>query len=88
MNIGWDEKKYAINLKNHKVTFEEAASVLNDPLALSALNDHPDGDRFQYIGESVNSRILYVVTVEKNHGEIQIISARKATKNEIKKYQS
>lgn len=36
----WDESKAAINLRKHGVTFEEAASVFNDPLAYT----FPDPD--------------------------------------------
>ena len=29
----WDKKKAAANLKKHKVTFDEATTVFDDPLA-------------------------------------------------------
>ncbi len=33
MNFGWDDLKADLNLKKHNVTFEEATSVFDDPLA-------------------------------------------------------
>lgn len=80
--ITWDEAKNESNQKKHRVSFDEAATVLSNPMTLSNLNDHPDGDRFEYLGYSALNRVLYVVTVEKNKAEIRILSARKATRNE------
>ncbi len=62
-------------------------SVLFDPLMLSNINDHPDGDRFEYLGCSDQDRLLYVVTVEKSENEIRIISARKADSKERRGYE-
>ena len=87
MLITWNETKNEANYRKHGVWFEEAQTVIISPHTLMAPNDHPDGDRFEYLGHSVNDRILYVVTVEKTDLEIRIISARKATTNERKKYE-
>jgi uncharacterized DUF497 family protein len=69
------------------VWFEEAQTVLFDPLLLSNINDHPDGNRMEYLGKSEDFRLLYMVTVEEVDDEIRIISARKATPNERRKYE-
>ena len=52
-----------------------------------APNDHVDGNRLEYLGHSLRSRVLYVVTVEKDDDEIRIVSAREATSNERKGYE-
>ena len=52
-----------------------------------APNDHPDGDRMEYLGYSTGHKLLYVVTVEKGEEVIRIVSARKATQNEREKYE-
>jgi len=52
-----------------------------------ASNDHPDGDRMEYLGYSTDHRLLYVVTIEKDEDTIRIISARKATQGERKNYE-
>ena len=40
MEFEWDNKKAAKNLKKHEISFQEAASVFLDPLALTF--DDPD----------------------------------------------
>ncbi len=85
--IAWDESKNEKNFKKHGVWFEEAQTVITNPLSLININDHPDGDRMEYLGYSLESRILYVVTVENNESSIRIISAREASSNERIKYE-
>lgn len=87
MDISWDDRKNAANFKKHGVWFEEAMTVLSNPLTLSNRNSHPSGERWEYLGYSDEERLIYLVTVEKSEGEIRIISARKATSNERKKYE-
>ncbi len=74
-------------IKRHAVWFEEAVTVLFDPTSLSNLNKHASGERYEYLGHSDRSRLLFVVTVEKDENEIRIISARKATKSEREQYE-
>ncbi len=54
---------------------------------LSNLNDHPDGDRFEYLGCSDKDNLVFLVTVEKTDDEIRIISARKADSKERRGYE-
>lgn len=85
--ITWDDRKNEDNFKKHGVWFEEAQTVIVNPLSLMNENEHPDGDRREYLGHSLESKLLYVVTVEKSDEEIRIISAREATANERAKYE-
>lgn len=87
MLISWDDRKNEQNFKKHGVWFEEAMTILSNPLTLSNLNSHPSGNRFEYLGHSTLSRLLYVVTVEKEETEIRIISARPATTAERTQYE-
>lgn len=87
MLIDWDDRKNEANFKKHGVWFEEAQTVILNPLSLVATNDHSSDERLEYLGYSEQSRLLYVVTVEKSDDEIRIVSARKATANERKKYE-
>jgi uncharacterized DUF497 family protein len=87
MLITWDDRKNDSNFKKHEVWFEEAQSVILDPLTLVSANDHPSGHRMEYLGYSRDSRLLCVVTVEKSDDEIRILSARKATATERMKYE-
>ena len=85
----WDDNKADINIEKHGVTFEEAATVFEDPQAI--LFDDPDHseeeDRFLILGFSEYSRMLVVCHCYRGEDEIiRIISARKATKSESKQY--
>lgn len=85
----WDKTKSIANKKKHGISFEEAETVFSDVSArLIADPDHSeDEDRFVLLGMSSRLNILAVIHVYKDGEEvIRIISARKATKNEQKKY--
>ncbi len=79
----WDESKAAINLGKHGVSFEDAASVFSDQLALTFPDpDHSIGEaRMLTFGCSSTVRLLAVIHVERGRA-IRIISARKATRHE------
>jgi uncharacterized DUF497 family protein len=86
----WNEKKNRANRKKHGIWFEEAQQVFDDVAALRFYDTHHsnDEDRFILLGMSGSSRILVVVFCEKERKDtIRIISARKATKREAKKYE-
>ncbi len=87
MLIFWDDRKNEVNYKKHGIWFEEAQTVVLNPLSLVSTNDHPSGERMEYLGYSMESKLLYVVTAERSDDEIRIISARKATANERAKYE-
>jgi uncharacterized DUF497 family protein len=89
----WDKKKAQINLTKHKVSFEEGETIFDDPLLITYPDElHSDKeDRLISIGISKNERILLVVHVEKletaDYMLIRIISCRKATPPERKRYE-
>ena len=86
-DLEWDSRKAADNLRKHCVTFEAAASAFLDDLSVSYMDrDHPD--RLVLIGMSLSLRLLVVVHAEKGNGEIvRLISARRATRPERKRYE-
>lgn len=88
MNFEWEETKAATNLRKHKVSFEEASSVFEDDLSLTAHDpDHSVGEhRFITFGLSAANRVLVVSHTERR-GNIRIISARPATQAERKIYE-
>ena len=79
----WDETKAASNLVKHRVSFDEAASVFDDPLAYTFADpDHSAAERrFVTFGRSRADRLLAVVHAERGRA-IRIISARKTTRHE------
>ena len=88
MRIEWDPYKNTINIKKHKISFEEAAYVFSDPDALSIVDEkHSETeDRWITIGSILSAKLIVVAHTEKIHNIIRIISARKATKNEASQY--
>jgi uncharacterized protein len=84
----WDPAKAAANVKKHRVSFEEAASVFLDVSALTFWDpDHSAGeDREITIGRSVQQRILFVAH-SALEDRIRIISARRATNRERRQYE-
>jgi uncharacterized protein len=84
----WDPAKAKGNLREHRVSFEEAATVFVDPLAMTYPDpDHSDEeDREITIGYSTNHRLLFVSHVQQgNH--TRIISARETTRRERKQHE-
>jgi uncharacterized DUF497 family protein len=79
----WDDKKATSNLQKHGVSFDEAVSVFADALALTfADTDHFESEeRSRTYGISNKGRLLVVVHTERRDN-VQIISARKATRYE------
>jgi uncharacterized protein len=82
----WDPHKAALNVRKHGVSFEEAASVFADPLAL-AVEDAVDPGRTVLIGMSERLHVLLTVYTEIDEDTIRIISARRATSHERRHYE-
>jgi uncharacterized DUF497 family protein len=88
MEFDNDPAKATINLKKHKVSFEEAASVFGDPMAYTFADpDHSIGEeRWLMFGLSRMARVLAVVFTHRRE-KYRIISARLATRHERKTYE-
>lgn len=93
MNIffEWDEAKDRSNLNKHQVSFEIAARVFLDPLALSVQDRIEGGEyRWQTLGVVDGYLLLLVAHTVRQSDEseiIEIISARKADKKERAYYE-
>ena len=89
IRFDWDPRKAAANLKKHKVSFEEAKSAFYDERAkLIEDPDHSaDEERFILLGLSHLIRVVVVCHCYRGDDNvIRIISARKATTEELKAY--
>jgi uncharacterized DUF497 family protein len=84
----WDPPKAAANLQDHGVTFEEAATVFEDPLA--KIHDDPDHSvserRDIIIGHSIQGRMLLVSFADRG-SIMRLISARPVTRRERRDYE-
>lgn len=83
MDFDWDSDKSAENVAKHGVTFEEAASIFSDPLAITFPDpDHSVGEeRVLTFGISNQVRLLAVISTERRD-TLRIVSARTATRRE------
>ncbi|HZE63456.1 MAG TPA: BrnT family toxin [Pyrinomonadaceae bacterium] len=90
MSVGfeWDARKASANLRKHEVSFDEAATVFDDPLA--RIFDDPNHSlnerREIIIGHSIRERLLLVCFSERP-SKIRIMSARPLTRKERKDYE-
>lgn len=90
IHFDWDENKNQANRKKHGIWFEEAQQVFDDAKAVMFFDESHslDEERFIMLGLSGSARILVVVYCERHKGKlIRIISARKATKKEVNRYE-
>jgi len=88
VNFEWDPSKARQNLRKHQVSFEEAATVFGDLLAITYPGpDHSTSEqRFITIGLSSANRALIVAHADRGE-KIRIITARRTTQRERRHYE-
>ena len=77
-----------MNLRKHAVSFDEASTVFGDPLAL-LMNDpdhSQDEERYLLLGMSIRRRLIVAAFAERPP-LTRLISARRATRTERRKYE-
>ena len=92
-HFDWDPAKAKSNLADHKVSFQLAATVFRDPLALTLFDEaHSENEeRWATLGAAENGQYLVVIHTfqQTSSTEVHIrpISARTATRREIEDYE-
>ena len=90
LRFAWNETKNKSNRIKHGIWFEEAQSVFDDPHGrLFGDPEHSyEEERFILLGMSSVGRTLVVVhCYQDSDSVVRIISARKATKKELRFYE-
>ncbi len=89
MEFAWDREKAEQNTRKHRVSFEEVVTVFYDALATTFPDPgHSAGEtRLITFGYSSHDHLLVVSHVECDN-MVRIISARKATAKERKRYET
>ena len=84
----WDSRKASANARKHGVSFQEAATVFGDTMAITYPDpDHSASERRSVtFGMSRDDRLLVVAHTSRS-GKIRIITARLMTKYERKIYE-
>lgn len=90
----WDPQKARTNLRDHKVSFELAMRIFEDPMVASRRDPYPDEVRWQSIGKPSSDSfiVLFVVHTDPvpqpgGEEEGRIVSARRATSHERVAYE-
>jgi uncharacterized DUF497 family protein len=88
VRIEWDPRKADLNYRKHGVSFQEAATALEDDFSIALPDPDHSGEeeRFVTFGMSSRGRLL-VVALTYRDDRIRLISARKATARERKVYE-
>ena len=89
LRVGY-AKKYASNLAMHQVSFYDAATAFGDPLSATIGDPDHSGTPeqiFLLIGQTSSGRVIVVVHVERGENRLRLISARPATRRELRDYE-
>lgn len=87
MHFEWDEAKNEINIRKHGIDFADIKDMFNHPM-LTLLDNREDYGEERWISVGwIQQLIGVVVYVERHEDTIRIISARKATKHEVRRYE-
>ena len=86
MKFAWDEEKNRINIRKHGIDLNDVCEMFDNPM-LVKLDDRYTYAEERRIGVGMLLGIVAVVVyTERVNDIIRIISARKATKREVKGY--
>lgn len=88
MLFEWSGDKARTNWLKHKVSFEEAKTVFDDPFYVDFYDPNHSDDEAHYliVGKSNQSRLL-IVSYTEREDLIRLISARELTRSERKAYE-
>ncbi|MBT8069672.1 MAG: BrnT family toxin [Gammaproteobacteria bacterium] len=86
MRFSWTSGKAARNRLKHGVDFADAVIALEDENALTIEDRGHDEQRFKSLGIGPGLRVLFVVHALEDEDCIRIISARKASRGEVRQY--
>lgn len=85
MLFEWDDKKAAINLQKHGVSFETAILVFQDEDRIELYDSAHSADEDRYNTIGLVKDVLFVVYTERKN-RVRIISARPANRKERSMY--
>lgn len=85
LKFEWDDEKAAINLKKHKIAFEDAIYVFQDDNRIEFFDAEHSDVEDRYVAIGMVGTVLFVVFTERKD-VTRIISARKANSLERRYY--
>ncbi|MGK7876489.1 MAG: BrnT family toxin [Xenococcaceae cyanobacterium] len=86
MKFEWDKNKNRQNKQKHGVSFEEAQEIFNG-IVFTAIDNRFDYGEIREISiGAIRGVVIVTVAHTERQGKIRLISARKATPKESRKY--
>ena len=85
MDFEWNPGKAEVNRRKHGVDFADAVGVFEDLYALSRSDPFPAEERVATLGRDLLDRLIVVVWTWRGD-KIRLISARRATPRERRRY--
>ncbi|MDR6713092.1 uncharacterized DUF497 family protein [Pseudomonas hunanensis] len=87
MRFEWDEGKNQINIRKHGIDFRDVPDMFHYPMLVLLDDRQPYGEERWVALGWLHALVGIVVYTERRGDSIRIISARKATKQEAKRYE-
>ena len=88
MTYEWDAEKARSNLRRHRISFEIAQDVFSDPLRVAGIDSRSEyGEERWWVLGHAHSVLVFVIYTERA-ASTRIISARKATRHERRRYEA
>lgn len=87
MRVEWDEAKNRRNIQKHGIDLADVEEMFSHPM-LTLQDDRYDYGEARWISiGQMHALIAVVVYTERDQGVLRIISARKATRHEVRHYE-
>ena len=87
MKFEWDKRKNQSNIEKHRLDFADAPKVFEAPMQVK-LDERKDYGQDRWIGIGLmDMRVVVIVFTEPKENTIRVISFRKATTDERKRYE-
>lgn len=88
MHFEWDDDKSQRNVKKHRVSFEQAQEIFDDPRAVPFEDlEHSSDQETRYVMIGMSSIGLLFVSFSCGAEVVRLISARRAEKWMVKLYE-
>jgi uncharacterized DUF497 family protein len=87
MKFEWDNTKNEVNIRKHKIDFEDVSQVFDNPMIIR-VDDREEYGEERLIGTGILGNVIVVIVFKEINGKaMRIISARKANKHEQKRFE-
>jgi uncharacterized DUF497 family protein len=85
----WDPEKAQTNFAKHSVSFDEAATIFGDALAVTIDDPDHSQDELRFLTTGLSQRLRLVIVAHADRaGRVRIITAREVTARERSQYES